>query len=179
MYVNISIHDYLRVLMRLHLKNTPWTLDPRNEIPLALIDPRGVERGQGNQVSVEFNVLYRFHSPLSRRDVKWTSIFLKDLLKGFVTDTELADYHIPTPVMGAALKKMYSQLGLSKDKMALDAFPEGLGANLRQNTVQYQFKRDPETRKFNDKELVKEMVRVMEDPTCKTHPLNPVFADAW
>ena len=84
MYINISIHDYLRVLMRVHLKDTSWTLDPRKEIPIAVADPRGIQRGKGNQVSVEFNVLYRFHSPLSRRDVKWTENFLKELLQGFV-----------------------------------------------------------------------------------------------
>lgn len=182
MYINISVHDYLRVLTRIHLKNTPWTLDPRNEIPLAGIDPRGVQRGQGNQVSVEFNVLYRFHSPLSRRDVKWTSRFLTDLLKGFVdvdakdgpslTEEQLADYNIPTPVMGAALKKMYAKLGLYDNRKALKAFPEGLEPDLGQTPVKFKINRDPKTHKFDDKELVKEMVRVMEDPTCKPYFLQ-------
>lgn len=179
MYINISVHDYLRVLTRIHLQDTPWTLDPRNEIPLAGIDPRGVQRGRGNQVSVEFNVLYRFHSPLSRRDVKWTSRFLTDLLKEFVdakdgpslTEEQLANYNIPTPVMGAALKMMYAKLGLYGDRKALKAFPEGLEPNLGQTPVTFKINRDPKTHKFDDKELVREMVRVMEDPTCKTYLL--------
>lgn len=190
MYINISIHDYLRVLTRGHLKNSPWTLDPRKEIPLAHIDPRGVQRGQGNQVSVEFNVLYRFHSPLSRRDVKWTSEFLTNLLKGFVPDPlkappngpsltqeQLDDYDIPIPVMGAALKTMYAKLGLSKDRKALNAFPEGLVPDLGKVTAEYRFKRDPKTHKFDDKELAKEMVKVMEDPTCKAYFFDPAFAN--
>lgn len=185
MYINISIHDYLRVLTRVHLKNTPWTLDPRKEVPLAVIDPRGMQRGQGNQVSVEFNVLYRFHSPLSRRDVKWTSDFLKDLLKDFVgatkgpslTKEELANYNIPIPVMGAALKKMYAKLGLLNNRETLEYFPEGLSPNFGQDSVEYRFKRDPTTHKFDDKELAKEMVKVMEDPTCKIYPFDPAFAD--
>ncbi|MCJ1402641.1 hypothetical protein MMC11_005861 [Xylographa trunciseda] len=181
MFINISIHDYLRVLTRVHLKNTPWTLDPRKEIPLAMIDPRGVQRGQGNQVSAEFNVLYRFHSPLSRRDVRWTSKFLTDLLKDFVkpvkertpndgpclTEEELASYNIPIPVMGAALKKMYAMLPTFDDKITAKAFPVGLDPELGGPSVKYKFKRDPKTHKFDDKQLVEEMVRVMEDPTCE------------
>ena len=69
MYINISIHDYLRVLMGFHAKDTAWTLDPRIEIP-GDNDKTGIQRGIGNQVSVEFNLLYRFHSPISQRDRK-------------------------------------------------------------------------------------------------------------
>lgn len=36
-----------------------------------------VPRGMGNQVSCEFNLLYRFHSALSKRDEKWTEDFMK------------------------------------------------------------------------------------------------------
>ena len=143
MYINISIHDYLRVLTRVHLKNTPWTLDPRKEVPLAVIDPRGMQRGQGNQVSVEFNVLYRFHSPLSRRDVKWTSDFLRGLLKDLegapkgpsLTEEQLAN--IPVPVIGAALKKMYAKLGLLDNRETLKYFPEGLSPTFAQDPVEY------------------------------------------
>ncbi|KAJ7089111.1 heme peroxidase [Mycena epipterygia] len=35
-------------------------------------DGRTVERGEGNQCSVEFNVLYRWHPTLSERDQRWT-----------------------------------------------------------------------------------------------------------
>ena len=182
MYINISIHDYLRVLTRVHTKNTPWTLDPRKEIPIVGIDPRGIQRGQGNQVSVEFNVLYRFHSPLSRRDVKWTNEFLTQLLRGFVkpsptkgqpslTQEQLDAFDIPIPVMGAALEKMYAMLPTIDDKVVAPAMPFGLGPKFDGGpNVSYQFKRDPKTQKFNDRELVKEMVKVMEDPTCEVLP---------
>ena len=36
-----------------------------------------VPRGMGNQVSCEFNLLYRFHSALSKRDEMWTEAFMK------------------------------------------------------------------------------------------------------
>ena len=56
--------------MRLHTKDTSWTLDPRIEIP-EKENKEGIKRGIGNQVTVEFNLLYRFHSPLSKRDSNW------------------------------------------------------------------------------------------------------------
>ena len=176
MYINISIHDYLRVLMRVHLKDTPWTLDPRKEIPIAIADPRGIQRGQGNQVSVEFNVLYRFHSPLSRRDVRWTNDFLTQLLQSFVdaetgpslTKAQLETFDIPIPVMAAALAKMYALLPPIEDKLKASAIPEGLEPIFEgENKRSYRFKRDPVTHKFDDTQLVREMVKVLEDPTCK------------
>ena len=185
MYINISIHDYLRVLMRVHLKNTPWTLDPRKEIPLAMIDPRGVQRGRGNQVSVEFNVLYRFHSPLSRQDVRWTNEFLKNLLKDFVkpvkertptdgpclTQEELDSYDISIPVMGRALKAMYANMLSPENKKSAKAFPEGLDQLSGGSPQKWKFNRDPITNKFNDMELAEQMVRAMEDPICMIYLL--------
>ena len=176
MYINISIHDYLRVLMRVHLKDTAWTLDPRKEIPIAAVDPRGVQRGQGNQVSVEFNVLYRFHSPLSRKDVKWTNEFLTQLLQSFVdaktgpsiTKDQLAAFDIPIPVMAAALAKMYALLPTIDDKHVAPAIPMGLEPIFGSGGKgSYRFKRDPVTHKFDDTQLVREMVKVLEDPTCE------------
>lgn len=71
--------------MRLHAKNTSWTLDPRIEI-LGEDDKEGIQRGIGNQVSVEFNILYRFHSPISKRDAKWTEDFLHENFRHFVNE---------------------------------------------------------------------------------------------
>ena len=102
MYINISIHDYLRCLMGLHGKDTPWTLDPRIEISDD-DDKTGVQRGIGNQVSVEFNLLYRFHSPLSIRDRLWSEALFKRWLSGHVkagkiTEKQIEDGDIPVPL---------------------------------------------------------------------------------
>ncbi|EPS41013.1 hypothetical protein H072_5099 [Dactylellina haptotyla CBS 200.50] len=79
MYASISIMDYLRGFMGLHSADTTWTLDPREHIGRKY-DGQGVPRGIGNQVSVEFNFLYRFHGPLSERDGKWTGDFFQHLM---------------------------------------------------------------------------------------------------
>lgn len=78
LYVNISLHDYLRGLTNTHHSASDWTLDPRVAVSRAF-DADGVPRGVGNQVSAEFNLLYRFHSVISRRDEQWTNEFLKSL----------------------------------------------------------------------------------------------------
>ncbi|WQF74989.1 Putative hem peroxidase superfamily, hem peroxidase, animal-type [Colletotrichum destructivum] len=75
MYVNISIHDYLRTLMGFHQFDTNFTLDPRKDF-----DQKKTTRGIGNQVTVEFNLLYRFHCAISLRDEKYTEEYMKTKL---------------------------------------------------------------------------------------------------
>ncbi|KAJ0165001.1 Linoleate 10R-lipoxygenase [Colletotrichum tanaceti] len=72
MYVNISIHDYLRTLMGFHQFDTNFTLDPRKDF-----EQKKTTRGLGNQVTVEFNLLYRFHCAISLRDEKYTEEYMK------------------------------------------------------------------------------------------------------
>jgi hypothetical protein len=79
MYMNISLHDYLRGLTNNHHSTTDWTLDPRIAIDAAFGED-GVPRGVGNQVSAEFNLLYRFHPVISLRDEKWLEEFFKNVI---------------------------------------------------------------------------------------------------
>lgn len=78
LYINISLHDYLRGILNTHRTKTTWTLDPRVQIGKEF-DGDGVPRGIGNQVSSEFNLLYRFHSTISKRDEEWLNEFFKSL----------------------------------------------------------------------------------------------------
>lgn len=73
MYVQISVHDYLRALMGFHQYKTNFTLDPRADF-----DQRRTSRGIGNQVTVEFNLLYRFHCAISQRDEEYTKEFMQN-----------------------------------------------------------------------------------------------------
>ncbi len=59
--------------MGFHNYDTNFTLDPRVDMK----DHKNVSRGLGNQVTVEFNLLYRFHCAISLRDEKYTEEFMR------------------------------------------------------------------------------------------------------
>ncbi|KAI1259137.1 heme peroxidase [Xylariaceae sp. FL1019] len=80
LYINISLHDYLRAITNTHHSKSDWTLDPR--VDIKQYDGEGVPRGVGNQVSVEFNLLYRFHSCISKKDERWINGFFLKLFPG-------------------------------------------------------------------------------------------------
>jgi cytochrome P450 len=65
LYVNIILVDYVRVILNLNMTDSNWQLNPRADI-------EGLPIGVGNQVSAEFNLVYRWHSTVSDRDEKWT-----------------------------------------------------------------------------------------------------------
>jgi hypothetical protein len=65
LYVNIILIDYVRTILDLNRTDSNWQLNPRAEMD-------NVPIGVGNQVSAEFNLVYRWHSTVSDRDEKWT-----------------------------------------------------------------------------------------------------------
>ncbi|KAI9697077.1 MAG: hypothetical protein M1836_005039 [Candelina mexicana] len=78
LYINITLLDYLRTIVNLNRSNTTWTLDPRVEMG-KVFGHDGTSRGTGNQVSAEFNIVYRWHSCISDKDDKWTQELFKEL----------------------------------------------------------------------------------------------------
>ena len=79
LYVSIILGDYLRTIMNLNRTNDKWLIDPRKDIP-------NLPKGQGNQVSAEFNLVYRWHSAVSSRDVKFTEEYFQKLFPGRVIE---------------------------------------------------------------------------------------------
>ncbi|EEP79774.1 hypothetical protein UREG_04620 [Uncinocarpus reesii 1704] len=79
LYVNIILNDYLRTILNLNEnpKDSDWKLDPRQA--LGVFDSTGVPRGVGNQVSAEFNVIYRWHPAISNHDEEWAKGFFKEV----------------------------------------------------------------------------------------------------
>lgn len=65
LYVNIILIDYVRTILDLNRTDSNWQLNPR-------LDIKDLPIGVGNQVSAEFNLVYRWHSTVSDRDEKWT-----------------------------------------------------------------------------------------------------------
>ncbi|KAF2474572.1 putative fatty acid oxygenase PpoC [Lindgomyces ingoldianus] len=78
LYMNITLLDYLRTIVNLNRSNTTWTLDPRVDME-KLFGKDGTPRGVGNQVSAEFNLVYRWHSATSLRDEEWTEAMYRDM----------------------------------------------------------------------------------------------------
>lgn len=140
LYVNISLHDYIRGITNINHSASTWTLDPRVEVT-EQADGYDVERGCGNQVSAEFNLLYRFHSAISEKDDKWTA----DFFRGVFGNKDPEEITIPDFIQGfLAWEKT-----IPKDPS---------------KRVFGGLTRDPKTGKFNDAALVKILEDSITDP---------------
>lgn len=74
------MNSYVRAIFNANNSVSNWSLNPQVEI--TTVDGHTLPRGVGNQVSCEFNLLYRFHSALSQGDAKWTTDFFNEIFKG-------------------------------------------------------------------------------------------------
>ncbi|KAI0246364.1 heme peroxidase [Lactifluus subvellereus] len=79
-FVQIILRDYVGAILGLVRDGSPWRLDP-------LMDMRDLShevspRGEGNAVSIEFNLLYRWHAAVSDHDRQWTERLFDNLLPG-------------------------------------------------------------------------------------------------
>ena len=74
LYVNIVLRDYVRTILNLNKTDSNWALDPRAAMPTVPV-------AAGNQVSAEFNLVYRWHSAISERDEAWTLDFWNKTFK--------------------------------------------------------------------------------------------------
>jgi Animal haem peroxidase len=106
-------------------------------------DSDGVPRGIGNQVTAEFNLLYRFHSVISRRDEGWLNKFFKEEV--FPNSTKTVDQLTPQEFL-----------------LGLLAFEKKIPEDPSQRTFG-GLQRGKDGR-FNDAEMVKIMKESMEDP---------------
>lgn len=80
LYINITLIDYVRNIVNLNRVDSTWTLDPRQEMGTAVGTKKGSESGVGNVVSAEFNLCYRWHSCISRKDDVWIQNFFEELV---------------------------------------------------------------------------------------------------
>lgn len=139
LYVNISIHDYLRAITNTHRSASDWTLDPRVDSTAADGTPHAV----GNQVSVEFNLLYRFHSCISKRDERWISEFLLKLFPG----------REPKDLEDISATDLHSALVKLLEKAPKDPGLRNIGDMKRQADGT-----------FRNEDLVRVLSETMEDP---------------
>ncbi|KAI1378948.1 linoleate diol synthase precursor [Hypoxylon crocopeplum] len=71
LYVNIVLKDYVRTILNVNRSGSTWDLDPRSNEKKNAFNSTPAPEATGNQVSVEFNLVYRWHSALSKRDEKF------------------------------------------------------------------------------------------------------------
>jgi linoleate 8R-lipoxygenase/9,12-octadecadienoate 8-hydroperoxide 8R-isomerase len=98
LYVNIILIDYVRTILNLNKTDDNWQLNPR-------VDIKDVPMGVGNQVSAEFNLVYRWHSTVSNRDEKWTQDLWHEM---FGTERDYKD--VSQPEFLAKLSEKYKTM---------------------------------------------------------------------
>ncbi|KAF9524957.1 heme peroxidase [Crepidotus variabilis] len=79
-FMQIILGDYVGAILGLARDGTDWRLNP-----LMTMRDAGHEfcpTGQGNVVSIEFNLLYRWHATLSQPDTEWISGFFSKAFGG-------------------------------------------------------------------------------------------------
>ncbi|KAM0425375.1 hypothetical protein ACHAPT_009432 [Fusarium lateritium] len=159
MYIQISIHDYLRALMGFHNYNTNFTLDPR----LDMKDHKNVSRGLGNQVTVEFNLLYRFHCAISLKDEKYAEDFMQQY---FGKDESWNAKDL-------SLQQFMEEMGKARARDAgvppTEPCDQTFGLPL---TPELCFKRNEVTNLFDDQQMIDELTKAMDDPISNFGPRN-------
>jgi hypothetical protein len=87
-YVNIILVDYVRTILNMQRTDSNWQLNPRKDIK------DGPPMATGNQVSAEFNLVYRWHASISTRDEKWTEALSAQMWAGATSMSEVPQYEI-------------------------------------------------------------------------------------
>jgi len=76
-FVSIVLGDYLASILGIVREGSDWSLDPFQDIVQS--ERNHVPRGEGNSVSIEFNLLYHWHSTTSQIDEEWTENLFREI----------------------------------------------------------------------------------------------------
>ncbi|KAK2740829.1 fatty acid oxygenase [Colletotrichum kahawae] len=91
LYVSIILRDYVRTILGMNRTASSWALDPRTNEGKSILSQQTPE-GTGNQVSVEFNLIYRWHNTISPKDEQWTKDVMKKVLGKDPTEMSLMEF---------------------------------------------------------------------------------------
>ncbi|EFE40287.1 hypothetical protein TRV_04981 [Trichophyton verrucosum HKI 0517] len=138
LYINCILKDYVRTILNINRIDSDWSLDPRAENAKPFLGSP-IASATGNQVSVEFNLIYRWHACISERDVKWSESIFRKIFPGRNPET------IP-------MEEFLRNLGKFSSNLPDDPQERGLG----------HLKRGPDGL-FNDDELVQMLTEGIED----------------
>ncbi|KAL1717727.1 heme peroxidase [Schizophyllum commune] len=76
-FMQVILADYVGAILGLVRDGLPWRLDPL--MTMRRESHEFSPQGEGNVVSIEFNLLYRWHAALSAQDTKWTEGLFKSV----------------------------------------------------------------------------------------------------
>lgn len=105
-FVTAVLYDYVRMLLGINRVNTTWTLPIPNDFTTEPKDlsPIGkdIPKATGNQCSIEFNFIYRWHSAIAVEDEQWVENTFREIgPKGISEDTGAnIPFQVPTMVQG-------------------------------------------------------------------------------
>ncbi|KAI1179312.1 heme peroxidase [Nemania sp. FL0916] len=150
MYIQISVHDYLRALMGFHQFDTNFTLDPRSDF-----DQKKTTRGLGNQVTVEFNLLYRFHCAISQKDEAYTEEYMK--LKMHIED--------PSSI---SLPEFLQIMKFAAAEPKVEPWDVTFGLPEEKS----EFRRNKFTNLFDDQKMIDALTEAMDEPISEFGPRN-------
>nr|GAT58858.1 predicted protein [Mycena chlorophos] len=88
-FMQIILGDYVGAILGLVRDGYSWRLDPLSAS--REFDHTLSPRGEGNVVSIEFNLLYRWHATLSEKDTEWTT----ELFQGLFDREDVENIKIP------------------------------------------------------------------------------------
>ncbi|KAK7439854.1 hypothetical protein VKT23_017426 [Stygiomarasmius scandens] len=107
-YIKIILGDYVGAILGQARDRMDWRLDTLAQSRSLTHDVS--PRGEGNVVSVEFNLLYRWHATLSEKNEKWTEDEFKAALKEIGLKDEKVDFNKLDPrTFGMAAAKIGSK----------------------------------------------------------------------
>ena len=165
-YVQVSVHDYLRALMGFHQYDTNFTYDPRK----AYDDHKEVTRGLGNQVTVEFNVLYRFHCAISMKDERYAEDFMRQTMKSEQDPTDWNPKKLTMQQFAAGMAQAgRAKAAYEKANGKTQPWEQTFGLP---KTPELNFQRHPITGLFDDEQMVKQLIKSMDDPISNFGPRN-------
>ncbi|KAH8111877.1 heme peroxidase [Phellopilus nigrolimitatus] len=90
-FMALIFGDYVSGFLGLGRDGNTWSMNPFD--PIKTQSGEVITRGEGNHVSVEFNVLYRWHATTAQEDIKWTEDEFNTIFNGKALDqVDLSDF---------------------------------------------------------------------------------------
>ncbi|CAO2655875.1 Nn.00g046780.m01.CDS01 [Neocucurbitaria sp. VM-36] len=145
LYINIVLNDYVRTILNLQRVQSSWSLDPRVDIE-RILGQKNIEKASGNQISVEFNLIYRWHSTISVKGEHW----LNDHMARIFTDSKIEDLTLEE--VRAGMSKFTAQCPTDPGQRTF--------GNLHRDTEGY----------FEDADLVRILTEATEDVAASFGP---------